>query len=67
MATRNQVEAIADACLAAHEEIKSHGMSEMQHLIRILLFQVDQELERLQSGERDVIRELRRWSGLKNE
>ena len=55
MASREQFESIADACLAAHAEIEKHGTSEMQHLIRILLFQIGQQLARRQSGDHEVI------------
>ena len=59
MATPGQFDRIADVCLAAHAEIKEHGTSEMQNLIRLLLFEIGQELARQQLGESDVSRGLR--------
>ena len=56
MATREQIETIADACLEADEEIKKYGSREMQTLMRLLLFQIGQELAHQQSIEHEVIR-----------
>ncbi|GJD43779.1 hypothetical protein AFCDBAGC_1634 [Methylobacterium cerastii] len=53
MAIQDKLEEIADACLALHEEIKRHGTTEMQHFIRLLLFQVGQELARQQAASQE--------------
>ena len=54
MGTRKQFESMTDVCLAAHEVIKKHGTLEMQNLIRLLLFQIGQELARRQAKEHEV-------------
>ncbi|MCJ2106370.1 hypothetical protein MKK70_13455 [Methylobacterium sp. E-041] len=43
-----QIEAIANACLEANEVIERHGTPEMQTLMRLLLFQIGQEIARQQ-------------------
>lgn len=60
MATQDKLEEIADACLALHEEIKRHGTAEMQHLIRLMLFQVGQDLARQLAASREELDRVRR-------
>jgi hypothetical protein len=49
----DEFEGLVNACLVAHEEVKKHGTSEMQTVIRLLLFQIGQELARRQSGDHE--------------
>lgn len=53
MAAQDQLMELADACLAANEVIERHGTSEMRALIRLLLFQVGQELARQQASSQE--------------
>ncbi|TXN15778.1 hypothetical protein FV219_02020 [Methylobacterium sp. WL122] len=46
----NKINAIADLYLRAHEIIEQHGTPEMRSLMRLLLFQIGQELARQEAG-----------------
>lgn len=45
----NDIDAMAAVCLRAHEAVKEHGTPEMQATMRILLFQIAQEIAREQA------------------
>lgn len=40
------LEAVAEACLTAHQLLELHGTSEMQSVSRVLLFQIGREIAR---------------------
>lgn len=57
MATREQIETIANACLEANQEIKQYGTPEMQILMRVLLLHVGQELGHELLQEHKIMRD----------
>jgi hypothetical protein len=46
-----EFDAVADACIANHEEIVQHGSSEMQTASRILLYALAEEIRRRSRGD----------------
>ena len=45
----DDVNEMAEACLKANELVKVHGTPEMQAIMRVLLFQIGQEIARKQA------------------
>lgn len=44
MSDSRDLDAVADACIAAHEAVGKHGTDEMRRLMRVVLFLVAKEL-----------------------
>lgn len=44
MSDSRDLDAVADACIAAHEAVGKHGTDEMRRLLRMVLFLVAKEL-----------------------
>lgn len=49
-----KINMMADACLKAHELVKAHGTVEMEATMRILLFQIGQEIALRESEQRVI-------------
>lgn len=55
MKSSEELEAMAEACLKAHESVANSGTPEMLVLMQIVLFQVGHEIARRESELRDAL------------